>query len=296
MEQFKNKISRLATRILFHISDRCTRTTWRCSIRRKKKKANLKRLVLLLTGYGTPSSVSGQTKLDYMFDTASTNVFKWLDWIIMDEHNLEFCEKDLTQGNTKLDPISVKTHKKYLLFKLMKTVEKGSAKAMYACCYALVIDGWSKASKRFIGKYIVYPAKEYNANPVMNLLAFPPLHDKTNFTAENHTNLIEATLRWYFLSADRLFCLIGDYCSANKATANRLDVPLPGCRNHRFNQSVGQYLRNFLAAESELVGKLMSMLSTLKQSGSLRTMTALCPIERNVTRWTVVPDVPAVQI
>ncbi|KAI2512776.1 hypothetical protein MHU86_1564 [Fragilaria crotonensis] len=212
-----------------------------------------------VTGYGTPSSsVSGQTTLDYMFDTASTNVFKWLEWIIMDEHELAFCEKDLTRGNSKLDPISVKTLKKYL-FKVVKAVEKKvSAKAMFATCFALVFDGWSEASRHFI--------------------------------AENHANFIEATLRWYSLSADRLFCLIGDNCSTNKATANRLGVPLLGCRSHRFNLSVEQYLRNFLAAESELVGKLMSKLATLKQSGRLRMMTALCPVKRNATRWTGVPD------
>jgi hypothetical protein len=39
------------------------------------------------------SVVSGQTTLDYMFDTRSTNVFKWLEWIIMDEHKLAFCER-----------------------------------------------------------------------------------------------------------------------------------------------------------------------------------------------------------
>jgi hAT family C-terminal dimerisation region len=237
------------------------------------------------------SVVSGQTTLDYMFDTRSTNVFKWLEWIIMDEHELGFCEKDLTRGNANLEPISVKTLKKYL-FKLVNAVEKRvSANAMaHATSYALVFDGWSEASKHFIGMYIVYPAKDVDADPVLHLLAFAPLHDETNFTAENHANFIKATLNWYSLSVDRLFCLIGDNCSTNKATANRLGVPLLGCRSHRFNLSVEQYLRTFLAAESELVGKLMSKLATLKQSGRLRLMTALCPVKRNVTRWTGVPD------
>jgi hAT family C-terminal dimerisation region len=242
-------------------------------------------------GPSSLSVISGQTTLDYMFDTRSTNVFKWLEWIIMDEHELAFCEKDLTRGNANLEPISVKTLKKYL-FKVVNAVEKKiSAKAMaLATSYALVFDGWSEASKHFIGMYIVYPAKEVDADPVLHLLAFAPLHDETNFTAENHANFIKATLNWYSLSADRLFCLIGDNCSTNKATANRLGVPLLGCRSHRFNLSVEQYLRKFPAAESELVGKLMSKLATLKQSGRLRLMTALCPIKRNVTHWTGVPD------
>ena len=145
--------------------------------------------------------------LDYMFDAASTNVFKWLEWIVMDVHELTFCEKDLTRSNTKLDPISVKTLKKYL-FKVVKAVErKVSAKAMFASSYALVFDGWSEASKHFmIGLYIVYPSKVDDADPDMHLLAFAPLHDETNFTAENHANFIKATLKWYSLSAEHLFC------------------------------------------------------------------------------------------
>jgi hypothetical protein len=81
--------------------------------------------------------------LDYKFHTASTNVFKWLEWIVMDVHKV--CEKDLTQGNTKLDPISVETLKRYL-FKVVKAVErKVPAKAMFASPYALVFDGWSES-------------------------------------------------------------------------------------------------------------------------------------------------------
>ncbi|KAI2491689.1 hypothetical protein MHU86_22864 [Fragilaria crotonensis] len=130
--------------------------------------------------------------------------------------------------------------------------------ALASLSYALVLDGWLEASKHFIvGKYIVYPAKEVDADPVLHLLAFAPLHeDETNFTVENHANFIKATLNWYSLSADRLFCSIGDNYSASKATAKQLGVPLLGCRSHRFIILVEQYLRTFLATELELVGLL----------------------------------------
>ena len=53
--------------------------------------------ITAVSGAGaSPSVISGQTTLDYMYDSRSTNVFKWLEWIIMDEHELSFCEKDLT--------------------------------------------------------------------------------------------------------------------------------------------------------------------------------------------------------
>ena len=55
-----------------------------------------------------------QMTLTYMFDTRSTNVFIGLEWIVMGEHELTFCEKKLTRCNSKLEPISVKTLKKYL--------------------------------------------------------------------------------------------------------------------------------------------------------------------------------------
>ena len=242
----------------------------------------------VITSPGT--SLSGQTTLEYMLDSRSTNIFKWLEWIVMGELELIFCEKDLTRSNTKLQPISVKTLKKYM-FKLVEAVEKKvSVKVSTAPSYALVFDGWSENSTHFIGLFVVHPGKEYAADPEIHLLAFAPLPDETNFTAENHVNFIKSTLEWYSLSLELLFCLIGDNCSTNKATADLLGVPLLGCRSHRFNLAVEAYISEFLAAELELIGKLMSKLSTLKQSGRLRLMTPLRPVKRNVTRWTGVPD------
>eukprot|EP00731_Ephydatia_muelleri_P013975 Em0007g1285a len=242
----------------------------------------------VITSPGT--SLSGQTTLEYMLDSRSTNIFKWLEWIVMGELELIFCEKDLTRSNTKLKPISVKTLKKYM-FKLVEAVEKKvSVKVSTAPSYALVFDGWSENSTHFIGLFVVHPGKEYAADPEIHLLAFAPLLDETNFTAENHVNFIKSTLEWYSLSLELLFCLIGDNSSTNKATADLLGVPVLGCRSHHFNLAVEAYISEFLAAELELIGKLMPKLSTLKQSGRLRLMTTLRPVKQNVTRWIGVPD------
>jgi hypothetical protein len=64
-----------------------------------------------------------QMTLTYMVDTRSTNVFKWLKWIVVGEHELTFCKKTLTQRNSKLGTILVKTLKKYL-FKVVDAVER----------------------------------------------------------------------------------------------------------------------------------------------------------------------------
>lgn len=50
-------------------------------------------LIIAVSSPGPSLLVSGQTTLDYMSDTRSTNVFKWLKWIIMDEHKLAFCKR-----------------------------------------------------------------------------------------------------------------------------------------------------------------------------------------------------------
>ena len=66
-----------------------------------------------------------QTTLEYLIDSKSRNVYKWLDWIVMDEHVLSFCEKDRTRENTNFGKICSKTLKKYM-FLLVAAVEKRS--------------------------------------------------------------------------------------------------------------------------------------------------------------------------
>ena len=136
-----------------------------------------------------------------------------------------------------------------------------------------------------VGLYIVLPPKEPQAQPDTLLLAFAPSLDQTAFNAENHQKFLLATMMSYNLNVDNLVCLIGDNCSTNMATANRMKVPLLGCRSHRFNLVVEAYINQNLKTEVDLVTKLMSKLSTLKEAGRLRRKTLLRPVRRNVTRW-----------
>ena len=63
-----------------------------------------------------------QASLDYIFDARSSNVFKWLEWIVMGELELSFCEKSLTRNNVNLQPVTVTTLKKYM-FKLVDQID-----------------------------------------------------------------------------------------------------------------------------------------------------------------------------
>ena len=152
----------------------------------------------------------------------------------MGELELIFCKKEL----------------KYM-FKLVEAVEK-DVKVTTAATFALV----------FNTLYWLFQC----LSPKSMLLILWPSHlsNKNNF-AENHVNFIKLTFEWYSLSLDPLFCLIGDNCSTNKATADLCGMPLLGCRSHRFNLAVEAYISTFLAIELDLIGKLMSKLSTLRQ-------------------------------
>ena len=135
----------------------------------------------VITSPGT--SLSGQTTLEYMLDSRSTNIFKWLEWIVMGELELIFCEKDLTRSNTKLQPISVKTLKKYM-FKLVEAVEKKvSVKVSTAPSYALVFDGWRRIQRTLLAflsstlarsmllilKFICWPLHLYLMKQILQL-------------------------------------------------------------------------------------------------------------------------------
>ena len=49
--------------------------------------------------------------------------------------------------------------------------------------------------------------------------------------------------------------------------------------------AIESFIKENLSIENEIVGKLMSKLSTLKESGRLRLSTPLRPVRRNITRW-----------
>ena len=73
------------------------------------------------------SNISEEAQLIFgcqnlLVDTRSSDVYKWLDWIVMDELELSFCEQIRTRGNTNLSKICTKSLKKYM-FKLVSAVQ-----------------------------------------------------------------------------------------------------------------------------------------------------------------------------
>lgn len=227
---------------------------------------------------------TSQKILKYLIDDESKNIFKWLEWIVMDEHELGFCEKKMTIKNTSLAPISTKTLKK-CMFNLVRAVKtKISTIVNNSVNFALLFDVCTEKSNHHIGIFSTSPGKNPESDPNIFLLACSPLLDESNMNATNHTAFIRSTLELYNLNEDNLICLIGDHCSTNKSVANLMSVPLLGCRSHRLNLAIEAFIKENLNIESEMVGKLMSKLSTIKESGGLRSFTSLRSVKR-IARW-----------
>ncbi|RHY62366.1 hypothetical protein DYB34_013738 [Aphanomyces astaci] len=236
--------------------------------------------------YDAAHAPSTTTTLDFMIDKKSYNVFRWIEWICMDEIELAFVGKTLTRHNSNLEPISVNTFKKYA-GALTRAVETRVAANLDNTPFAVVFDGWTENTHHFVGLFATVPtAMSYDTM----LLSFEPLLDETSMTAEIHKTFILKSLQHYMLDRTKvesgLVALIGDNCTTNVALARLMSRPLVGCSSHRLNLGVEKYLKNSLGNELNKVQAIMVKLRNVKASGQLRLTTMLRPVLRNETRWT----------
>ena len=278
----------------------------------KDKHPDMNELLALQSGQATgildnPTNQK-QTMLQFLIDPKSNDIYKWIDWVVMDELELSFCEQERSRQYTNLSSLCTKTLKKYVL-KLSKAVQRRVKERVAGChCFALIYDGWTEDNTHFIGMYCKHelptmhivanylllcstgmfaaiPPKDASSEAEIMLLAFQPLPDESQFTAQNHYEFIVWQLAEYGLCMKKLVCLIGDNCSTNTATAKLCKVPMFGSRSHRLNLAVEKYIAKFLGEEERCIGELMSKLSNLKEAGKLRQKTHLRPVKKNVTRW-----------
>ncbi|RLO07788.1 hypothetical protein DYB28_011588 [Aphanomyces astaci] len=99
---------------------------------------------------------SKSAPLDAWFDPKVTNIFNWIEWLLMDEHEFTFVESQLKRKNSTLKPISVKTIKRYY-FMMVKAVKRRVSSAMAGRPYSIVFDGWSNDSTHFLGIIVSLP-------------------------------------------------------------------------------------------------------------------------------------------
>ncbi|KAK1931473.1 hypothetical protein P3T76_013229 [Phytophthora citrophthora] len=114
----------------------------------------------------------------------------------------------------------------------------------------------------------------------------PPLNEQ-HYTADERYNLVKFVLAIYGKSITSPSVLMGDNCSTNKVLADRMGIPLVGCGCHKLNLAVKPFLGRRDAVEQSIacVDAVITQLRNIKAAGSLRALTPLAPIKRNVTRW-----------
>jgi len=230
---------------------------------------------------------SSQTKIDSFLCPKSKNIYSWIEWIVMECRELNFCEKDLVRKYTHLSPICRNTLVKYIDL-LTKEVERQVTKVL-PTKFGLVFDGWSQHSVHFLAVFAVFGSKD-DQNKI--LLALSPFVDESDFSADSHIDFIRSVLTdVYHVSLDNVSFLVGDNCAVNKSIAQKLGVPMVGCNSHRLNLAIQQHIKESKNSSTiEKIHQLMKVMKTLKGSGKLRKLTHLSAITMCNTRWSSAYD------
>jgi hypothetical protein len=192
-------------------------------------------------------------------DTRAANMSSWLDWIIGDGLYFATVEKESYRKYSNLEKISTETLMKYI--RELTTEVEQEIKNILPDKFTIIFDGWTLdgTSTHFIAmfaRFLVYSfwflhhmfvlLKQDQGYTKTALLAFSPLFDESDFTAESHYEFMTNVLENVFeKSWDNVVCLSGDNCSTNKALATLAGKPLVGCYAHRFNLEVNSFLETY---------------------------------------------------
>ena len=211
-----------------------------------------------------------------------SEVHRLLEWIVMGNQPLAELDNDLSRGLFKTKPISSKTMRKYILT-LTPHVEKSIADNL-PDIFALEFDGWTMGTVHYVALIASYCKDVVHHE---TLLALAPLLQEESLGAVQHIEFMESTLALYNKSLANVVAFIGDNSSTNRKISNDCDIPLIGCASHRFNLAVNMWLEEEQSFQEILddIHKLMVELRKLKNAARLRSLTDLCPVKNNETRW-----------
>ena len=85
------------------------------------------------------------------------NIFRWLEWVILENREYSSVDKPLVRKNTKLEPICQKTLQKYIDLVSLEVEKIASALPSNS---GLIVDGWSQQSEHFVGVFVQRQAKD----------------------------------------------------------------------------------------------------------------------------------------
>jgi hypothetical protein len=214
-------------------------------------------------------------------NTKATNIFNWLEFIIMKNLPFSFVEDKIVQKQSKYEKISIESLMKYL-YSLKKAVENKVA-AKLTEKFVIVFDGWTERSRHFIGLFAVcYNSKENKTEKF--LLSIAPPFDEESFDANSHYSFIVDVLELFGKSLSNVVSVVGDNARVNKFIADLMNLPFIGCSSHRFNLACKLFLEKY-ETQLENINSLMKTLRKITKAGALRKKTDKEPVKRNITRW-----------
>jgi hypothetical protein len=209
------------------------------------------------------------------------NMYKWLDWVVMDNHSFHFVEKKRTRGNSKLTPVATTTFMKYL--RLVTTKVEAIVKNTLPPKFGLILDGWTENSTHFCVLFACIPG---TCERVM--LSFSPLLDQRTQDANAHYNWIVAMLAPYGKTPESILFFCSDNTNTMPAVARLLNCHFLGCNSHRLALYVKHYLDCDEEDDAHILNKLKKLMKKLRsanKAGALMMETHLKPITSNATRW-----------
>eukprot|EP00918_Siedleckia_nematoides_P024299 GHVU01052498.1.p1 GENE.GHVU01052498.1~~GHVU01052498.1.p1 ORF type:complete len:547 (+),score=58.57 GHVU01052498.1:299-1939(+) len=211
-------------------------------------------------------------------DSKAWNIFRWIQWLVMELLPLTFVNKPLTRQNTSLKPICYNTLVKWmrlLCFALERTLC-----GLLPQKFGIILDGWTRNGTHFVSLFAVGPTDTY-------CLAFSPLEDERDLGAAEHCAFIESTLEVYERDVQSILFQVADHAPVMIALASMLDVPMIGCYSHRMNLAMNRYCAE--EGHNKILGKIhavMTVMRTVKNRAQLRHQgQQLAPKAMNDTRW-----------
>ena len=120
------------------------------------------------------------------------NIWGWIKFIVGKGVAFNWCEDEVVQDFSKLQPISVDTLQKYMGL-LTEEIEK-EIQEILPEQFGLLLDGWTEGREHFVAIFACFP-QEMKCRTL--LLAFAPPLQEDDLSAASLQDLITATLLLY---------------------------------------------------------------------------------------------------
>ena len=128
----------------------------------------------------------------YQYNGKVVSIFKWIEWIVMDNLPFTSVESERFRKNSTMKSISRPTLMKYM--NLLTRKLEDHLKGTLPNKFGLIFDSWSINATNYTAIFACYCPNGQNSYP---LLAFSPLLDETSHSAGIYCDFITFVMELY---------------------------------------------------------------------------------------------------